>query len=210
MRNDPPYTKARPRLWAEFPMPAGRDAVYEWADRWNAQARDGEVKLRPEELGDVWEGLPPDTYLGLALERRTPHGSVWLLGPLGQVETHERWGNIRRFADPILRTTELPGGTDAVRHRSAELRSWYMKDICGLTVGGRPKGPAFGKDATEAMYESAIKSLVRQGKRVTYEAIAASMKPPIGASTLRKYVSDDKVLDSYPLVVARLQNGRQP
>jgi len=156
MRNGSPVTKTRTLLCCEFPMPAGRDAVHEWAGRWNGQARIGEAKLRPEDLGDVWEGLPPDTVLALAIERRAPGGSVWLLGPLGPLEADEHWGNIQRLAAPILRTTELQGAAPAVRQRGAELRRWYMKDVSGFTVGGtgRPVGTATWNTATE--FEAAI------------------------------------------------------
>ena len=210
MRNNPLLTETRARLCNELPMPAGRGALDEWARIWDELFRPEHPSLCPEELGDISEGLPPDSYLGLALERRNPHGSVWLLGPMQPVVADEERGDFWQFADPILRTTELPGGATEVRELGDALRRWYMKDVCGRTVTGRPKGPLWGTDATKTMYESAITSLLRQKKSVTYASIAAAMKPVMGASTLRKYVTEDKVLEPHPAVVERLQNSRRP
>jgi len=162
LRHAPPNRATRAHLASEWPVPAGRGALDEWARDWNARARDGEAKLRPEALGDIWEGLPPDTYLALAVQRRTPHGSVWLLGPVQPVEESldEDGGGRWEFADPILRTTELPGGASALQQLSDELRNWYMKDMCGRAMRalGRPVGA--GTWTTAAECEAAIKDAV--------------------------------------------------
>lgn len=163
MRNNPLLTETRARLCDEVPMPAGRDALDEWARIWDELMRPGRPSLCPEELGDIWDGLPPDTYLGLAIERRKLHGSVWLLGPMQPVvadETDEDWGDFWQFANPILRTTELPGGAREVRQLSDSLRSWYTKNVLGLTVGGmgRPGGTATWTSAPEC--EAAVRDAV--------------------------------------------------
>jgi len=195
MRNCPPVTKTRTLLLYELPMPAGRDALHEWASRWNGQARNGEAKLRPEDLGDVWEGLPPDTYLDLALERRTRHGSVWLLGPLGPIEAHERWGNIRRPADPILRTTELPGGAGAMRQLGAALRRWYVKDWQGQSARGlgRPAGTSYWTtaDAFEDNVRVAVAEWWKQHPRAKTRPNQAQIARAldVSPSTFKKHLA---------------------
>jgi len=163
MRNNPLLTETRARLCNELPMPAGRGALDEWARIWDELMRPEHPSLCPEELGDISEGLPPDTYLGLALERRKLHGSVWLLGPMQPFAADEDGGDFWQFVDPVLQTTELPGGGTAIRQLGTALRKWYGSVLLGqkLYVGGRPLGsrsPGPPEDERTA-YDQACRAL---------------------------------------------------
>jgi len=226
LRNEAPSPR-RLALAKEWPLPVGIESLRDWALFWRISdppplpaAPEGlpdplrivvrdvtdlvqDVDEEPlDGLTDIWEGFPPYAFAGLVKRFSLPTGQVWLFGTI-----EHQGGHCWVFREPIVKTIVRLDNEGQVRKAASELEKWYAETIRGLTVGGRPKGPALGRDATKAQYESAITSLVRQGKRVTYGTIARSMKPPIGESTVRKYVTKDKVLDPYPAVVERLQTG---
>lgn len=202
---------------AEWRLSVAEDELGHWVESLNTHLNLPRSDPKPKR-SPAWEifGAPArpiryeDDIVGMVVTRACEAGRVTLYGTIavegladeryfGQARVDTRSRGADRAARKWLRTQE------------DTLRNWYDSVMLGQKLpGGRPKGPVWEKGEIEKMYESAITSLLRQKKKVTYASIAASMKTVIGESTVRKYVTEDKVLDPYSVVVARLQSGRQP
>jgi hypothetical protein len=156
--------------WGDtWPVPAGADSRRDWESGRYSKYGGRTEGVNLHDLPDAWPNMPEDAWIGLAVSRLTPTGSVWLLGALsepwnpiaGDWYWAPSWTYLPVSSRRPWRRSPLWGRWEAARMPvscrkvAAELMTWYASLFEGRPVdpGGRPSIPTFDTGPVQALLD---------------------------------------------------------